>query len=169
MSLINKIVSLRILIGFLGEKEQFGWWQSSFFSQNSFAFLSPIFSKTFFTAQYYGAKEAACNVHDEHIGIGEVFHLFRLPEHLEIEIHQSLINNKNHDQLSKDIKNKEFALSSLAQYNGKNKDNEIGPVRIGNISKIRTINNWDIVAAKYCKAFKSSNKIYPYFKKLNDK
>jgi hypothetical protein len=35
-------------------------------------------------------KEAAARVHDEYIGVGKVYHLFRLPEHIEQALHSSL-------------------------------------------------------------------------------
>jgi len=82
---LQDVFTLRMCIGFLGESDQYSWWPSSFLSPTSSAFLSPVFSKTSFTAQYYGVREAATIVHDEHIGIGKgVFHLFRLPEIHEI-------------------------------------------------------------------------------------
>ena len=82
-STLAQIVRLRLLVGFLGERSQFNWWPSAFFISSSSAFLSPIFTKTAFTAQYHGVKEAASRVHDEHIGVGKVYHLFRLPETVE--------------------------------------------------------------------------------------
>ena len=62
---LQDIFKLRICVGFLGESDQYSWWASSFFSPTSSAFLSPVFSKTSFTAQYYGLRKAATIVHDE--------------------------------------------------------------------------------------------------------
>jgi hypothetical protein len=50
------------------------------------------FIKNAFVAQYHGVQEAASRVHDEHIGIGRVYHLFRLPEHVEQALFNSLQN-----------------------------------------------------------------------------
>jgi hypothetical protein len=75
-STLMQIANLRLLIGFLGEQSQFNWWSSSFFTANSRAFLSPVFSKSAFIAQCQGIKEAAARVHDECIGVGAVYHLF---------------------------------------------------------------------------------------------
>src|SRR5712691_3071033 len=89
-SLCMQLARLRILVGYLGEHHQYNWWPSAFLAPSSVAFLAPIFSKTAFMAQYQGVKAAAARVHDEHIGLGKVYHLFRLPERLEQALFQSL-------------------------------------------------------------------------------
>jgi hypothetical protein len=40
---IEQIAGIRVAVGFLGEKEQAGWWPSSFFATASAAFLGPLF------------------------------------------------------------------------------------------------------------------------------
>ena len=76
--LIHKIAGLRLAVGFLGEQEQAAWWPSVFLGRHAHAFLNPIFGSKTRIAQYHGITEAACRVHDESIGVGRVFHLFRL-------------------------------------------------------------------------------------------
>lgn len=161
---LQDIFLLRICIGYLGESDQYSWWASSFFSSTSSAFLSPVFSKTLFVAQYYGVKEAATIIHDDHIGIGQgVFHLFRMPETLEIEIHRLLDNPDTKNLVQDLIKGKDSAqrfLSSFGQDTGKN---GVGPLRMGDTSEILTPNTWKKVAGKYSSAFENGNKIFPYF------
>lgn len=77
------VVEMRVLVGSLGEKGQFNWWGSDFFSSTAGAFLSPIFTRSVFLAQYNGVTAAAAKVHDEVIGVGRTIHLFRLPIELE--------------------------------------------------------------------------------------
>ncbi len=77
------VAELRVLVGSLGEKGQFNWWGSDFFSPTAGAFLSPIFTRSVFLAQYNGVTAAAAKVHDEVIGVGRTIHLFRLPIELE--------------------------------------------------------------------------------------
>jgi hypothetical protein len=91
-STLAQIARLKLLVGFLGEQSQFNWWLSAFFAPSSSAFLAPVFSKNAFADQYHGVQEAASRVHDEHIGIGRVYHLFRLPEHVEQALFNSLQN-----------------------------------------------------------------------------
>ena len=85
---LEYLATLRIVIGYLGERDQFAWWQSSFFSAGSEAFLSPIFARTRFLAQCTGVTQAASAIHDARIGTGNVYHLFRLPEDMAQDIHQ---------------------------------------------------------------------------------
>ena len=87
---LQAIVRLRVIVGYLGEKAQFDWWQSGFFTPSSAAFLNPVFARTSALAQYHGVKEAARRLHDEHIGVGRMFHLFRLPETLEQSLFEFL-------------------------------------------------------------------------------
>jgi hypothetical protein len=76
-------IELRLVVGYLGEQAQFTWWPSKFFAPESGQFLDHIFSKTADLAHYNGVTEAARIAHVEHIGIGRVFHAFRLPEVME--------------------------------------------------------------------------------------
>ena len=55
---IDRWLDDEIMVVGLGEREHFGWWQSSFFTQGSSAFLSPIFSRTQFLAQCNGMRRA---------------------------------------------------------------------------------------------------------------
>ncbi|MEI6263193.1 MAG: BrxE family protein, partial [Deltaproteobacteria bacterium] len=71
---------MRLLVGYLGEKDQFNWWPTTFICSFSNLFLSPVFPRTTLLSQYHGILEAARRLHDERIGVGSVFHLFRLPE-----------------------------------------------------------------------------------------
>ena len=157
------LATLRILVGYLGEKDQFSWWSSSFFSSSSDAFLSPIFSKTAFLAQYNGVKEAAAKVHDEHIGVGRVYHLFRLPEHIEQQLHQLLHDKDIVDQIRSKISDKETALHNLSEYNKESVTFQEGPLKAGNIE---SLSNGDIIktiAKQYCLACEKNLKVYPYF------
>ncbi len=79
INIAKTIAELRVLVGYLGEKPQAGWWSSEFYSPSAAAFLSPIFNRSLFLAQYQGATAAAAKAHDDTIGIGRIFHLFRLP------------------------------------------------------------------------------------------
>ena len=88
--LVENLAVLRAVVAYLGERDQFAWWQSAFFGAGSALFLSPIFARTQILAQCAGAGMAAARVHDEHIGVGGVYHLFRLPEEIERSLHGAL-------------------------------------------------------------------------------
>ncbi len=93
--LLLSFFNLRIVAGALGERQSPYWWATSFMTETSGMFLNPIFTKTHLLAQYQGIKEAACLVHDEYIGTGKVFHLFRLPEEIEYELQNLSLSQHN--------------------------------------------------------------------------
>ena len=161
---LQDVFTLRMCIGFLGESDQYSWWPSAFLSSTSSAFLSPVFGKTSFNAQYYGVREAAAIVHDEHIGIGKgVFHLFRLPENHEIEMHR-LLDNQDTKRAVKDlIKNKESAETFLFEYGKEAVDQTVGPFRLGEITNILIPQTWAKASGQYARAFQNGYKIFPYF------
>lgn len=163
VELVERLARLRLIIGYLGEREQFGWWQSSFFTQGSNAFLSPLFSRTQILAQCNGVTHAAALVHDERIGIGHVYHLFRLPEEIEQAIHKSLHEPALFQSVQKNITKSEMALDFLRKLTGPQLPTEVGPIRVGNIVALRDINSWQKVAGAYLYGFEQDTMICPYF------
>lgn len=158
------IIKIRVCVGLLGEAQQSPWWPSTFFSSHSMAFLSPVFGKTAFYARYYGVKEAAALVHDEHIGIGKgVFHLFRLPEVLEIELHELLRDPKIQKDVQAPLGNKEEAEQLLQDYAESFEVEAIGPVRVAETMDLTKKCMWHIVAQYYLTACHNGTKIFPYF------
>ena len=164
--LLTHIAKRRIYIGFLGEKEQFNWWKSSFFSPASDAFLSPLFSRTQLLAQCTGVSRAASLIHDEHIGVGHVYHLFRLPEDLEQGLHQKLKDPTFAKSIQKDL-TKAIAINELKELSANFESEDMGPVRIGSISDLYKIESWGYVAGAYLNAFDKGQIIYPYFSDLS--
>ena len=163
MQLADVIARLRVIVGYLGEKSQYAWWPSSFLTKSSQAFLSPMFPKTSFLSQYYGVRDAAAVVHDAHIGVGQdVFHLFRLPESLEIGLHQYL-SNDGATHLSKLISSIEACHGALVEMASGQTSRAVGPVRIGGTGTIRQAGRWQVVAAHYERAFQEGSKAFPYF------
>ena len=163
-TLLTDITAIRLCVGLLGEVGLYSWWPSSFFSATSIAFLTPVFSRTCFSAQYYGVKEAATIIHDEHIGVGKsVFHLFRLPEIHEIEMHNLLENPETVHETQQVVSNKNTAQQFLQDYSESSDVKEFGPIRLGDTKKISNRSTWKKIARYYAEAFKKKNKIFPYF------
>src|SRR5436190_18072499 len=121
-------IQLRLLVGYLGEKTQHGWWTTDFFSPVARAFLEPSFPRTWRVAQYTAATEAARRVHDEHIGVGNVFHLFRLPEELERQLHAHMLANPADESLFAQLTGRESAIKTLEEFAGKSGKNGEGPI-----------------------------------------
>ena len=150
-------------MGFLGEQSQYGWWPSAFFTASSRAFFAPIFSKTAFMAQYQGVKEAASRVHDDHIGVGRVYHLFRLPEHVEQAIFHCLQDQALIDALQDHCQDREGALESLSTLAGSHAANEEGPVLVGDIDQLLHGNTLGMLGHHYLSAFTRETRAYPYY------
>lgn len=151
------LLELRILVGFLGEQAQFAWWPTKFFEASSRLFLEPVFAKTSVLAQYHGVLEAARRQHDEHLNVGS-YHLFRLPEEIEQDLHASLQSGA---ALPSPL-TKESALASLAQLAESNAPAAIGPVSVGDIKNLRSPDVLAAIAGIYASAFDRDAKSYPY-------
>lgn len=159
----GKLLKYRIAVGFLGEKEQFGWWNSSFFAPGSDSFLSPIFGRTQDLAKYHGVSQAASQVHDERIGVGNVYHLFRLPEDIEQGIHQILHQSEVQNSLPSIIVSKESAIEYLNRQAETPSELVVGPVRIGGNKYLRDVDHWQSAIGYYLLAFQNGLETYPYF------
>lgn len=159
---LEKLATLRMVVGFLGEKEQHGWWTSSFFGTGSAAFLAPLFPRTQFLAQCEGSTAAAARIHDERIGIGEVFHLFRLPEDIEQGIHR-VLQSPLVAEIKLRIANNETAIRFLRNEKSRIAGTEVGPIHIANIAAVRDALPWNSVADRYADGFERNSEAFPYF------
>lgn len=160
---IETLVLLRTVVGYLGEREQYGWWQSAFFGAGSSTFLAPLFGKTQLLTQCNGVTRAAALVHDERIGVGNVYHLFRLPEDMEHSLHRALQETALADKIGPLVTNKATALAQLRTMLKPAGTESIRPTRIGDLQKLRTIDLWAVAAAHYVQAFERGVQICPYF------
>jgi hypothetical protein len=88
---IEQYAALRILVGFLGEKDQLDWWDCSFLNATGRKFVAIDYPRSSLAAAANAATEAARRVHDSRIGKGRVFHLFRLPHAMEQKLHRHLL------------------------------------------------------------------------------
>ena len=158
---IERIIEIRCLVGFLGEKSQSNWWPTSFYEASSIRFLEPVFSRTAPLAQYHGTLEAARRFHDEHLSVG-TFHLFRLPEELEQDLHETVLT-KTSEYLSLDKMNdSEAALDALSKAGTRTDKNGSGPVMVGKIEDIRTSTVLDKLSEIYRAALASNTQVFPY-------
>ena len=160
-SLESTIVELRILVGYLGEKNQANWWGSEFFSATATAFLAPIFNRSLFLAQYQGATAAAAKVHDEAIGVGRIYHLFRLPIGLE-QASADVLNNPIFIQsLQNNLESSDQALARLAELVETQVVASAGPVLLGQMSNDLRV---DLLrtAGVYHSALKIGIQSFPY-------
>lgn len=160
---LEQIARLRIIVGYLGERDHYAWWQSSFFGPGSRAFLQPVFGRTQLVAQCNGVTRAAAVVHDERIGVGHVYHLFRLPEDVEQALHRALHERALGQRLAAACASKDAALDYLANEASAPDGAAVGPVRVGAAGDLRNPASWRVVATQYRRAYLQGIEVYPYF------
>ena len=158
----ERIAELRLLVGYLGEKDQFNWWGSGFMAPTSEAFLSPIFPRTTWLAKYHGVAEAARIIHDERIGVGANYHLYRLPDSLERSAAAAVDGASKLDELREAVQSREAALNRLRQLAGPDTDKAEGPVSVGDSSEDQFEIPLSRVAAYYLMAFQAGIQAFPF-------
>ena len=161
------IAELRLLVGFLGEKNQFNWWGSGFLAPTSEAFLVPTFPRTTWLARYHGVSEAACLVHDDRVGVGKNFHLYRLPDSLE----RSSASVVNAVVASTGLQDKvvsiDAALTRLRELASPESEIEEGPVNLGESFEGNFEMPWSRVARIYLDAFQAGISAFPFVRGRN--
>ena len=167
MALLNAhvelLATLRACVGYLGEREQSGWWQSSFFDQGSSAFLTPVFARTHVLAQVCGVTRAAALVHDKWIGVGDAYHLFRLPEDIEQALHRALHEPALGERIAAITASQAAAADFLRGQGAPPAKPSQGPTRVGGAAELRKTNTWSAVAGLYARAFEGESPVYPFF------
>ncbi|WP_041446965.1 BrxE family protein [Thiocystis violascens] len=157
------VTELRILIGYLGELAP-AWWSSQFFSPNAAAFLSPIFARTLFHAQCQGVTAAAARLHDEHIGVGRIYHVFRLPESVEQAVAATLTDGGFESETRPHLSSREQALERLAMLSEQQNASE-GPMALGALADDLTP-QIKAMAGLYFDAFSKGLKTFPYLREV---
>jgi hypothetical protein len=157
----HTLAELRVLVGYLGEQAP-SWWTSQFFSASAAAFLRPVFGRSMALAQYQGVTAAASRVHDEHIGVGRTFHLFRLPELYEQSAAEAFADPAIAEGLQAHIANREEALSRLAVLAQPMTASE-GPIVLGDLEK-SLADSLPSLAGIYLDAFRKGIRTFPYLR-----
>lgn len=158
---VSLIVELRLLVGFLGEKSQHDWWGSNFIGSTSEAFLAPIFPRSAMLARYHGVSEAAMLVHDEHIGVGANYHLYRLPDSVERAAAKEVENIDGKELMNSVLASGETALSQLKKWAAGEVDKVEGPVVVGSYSDSNLDRALQQFAGHYLRSFKDGYKCFP--------
>lgn len=171
------LLELRLLVCVLGEKAHFGWWPTSFYEAMSRHFLEPVFGATTRLAQYHGASEAARSVHDEHLNVG-AYHLFRLPEEVEQDLHGMILGPTGVSQQPQAGLNREALLAALERLAARddaaaanpaaapgilvNNTPPAGPIAIGSLQDLEAPSTLALWAGAYWSAFSTQSRSYPY-------
>lgn len=157
------VAELRVLVGYLGEQAP-PWWSSQFFSPDAAAFLAPVFARSLFQAQSQGVTGAATRLHDEFIGVGRSFHLFRLPEVFEQSVATALADPQFEAAVRPHIASREQALARLDELASAATANE-GPMIVGDFD-VTLDGALATIAGMYLDAFNKGIKTFPYLREL---
>lgn len=159
----STIAELRVLVGYLGEKGQAQWWSCEFFSATAAAFLEPIFNRSLFLAQYHGASAAAAKAHDDAIGVGRVYHLFRFPIGLEQASAETLNDSAFVQAMKAKLATRELAMARLAELAIKSDAISEGPVSLGQMSQDLGL-TLQRAAGYYFSALEAGTQTYPFIR-----
>lgn len=160
--LTKQYIILRTLVGYLGEKSQCNWWDTNFLSPVGLQFLAINFPRSSFVAAITSVSEAARRLHDNRIGKGGVYHLFRLPFALEESFHHQLMGVESSSFISA-IKDKDEALAQLQALASDTIDASKGPVQVGTEKQIQRKNSITELARHYLDGFSNGKQVLPYF------
>ena len=156
------LVELRLLAGYLGEREQLGWWDTSFLNPTGLRYAEINFPRSAVSAAGVSASEAARRGHDDRIGRGGVFHLFRLPPSIEEAVHHAMLHG-DHTAFKELIADRETALNALEEMAGGRGDSANGPIQVGTVRDIQTPKAVADMARHYLNAFLEGKRVFPYF------
>ncbi len=161
-AIIQQLVQLRLIVGFLGQGKQAGWWDCTFLDATGLRFLENTFPRTARLAGVRSTTEAACSVHDKALGRVGNYHLFRLPPALEDRLEHEL-EKMDWPELFKQVATRNEALSALKLLAEATINAPEGPVQVGVEPRILTTTAIRELAAHYYSAFTSEIRCFPYF------
>jgi hypothetical protein len=160
-------IQLRAIVLALGESVRPCWWNTEFMNETGLRFLERLFPRSFFQAAIHAAGQAACEIHDRAVGRVGVYHLFRLPEALEVEIHLNMPSaDADFTSSFRSCLGNKDGLLKLLKIMSDDEDRPAtgpGPQRIGtggDLTKAKTLRR---TASVYYQAFSKNKQSFPYF------
>ena len=111
------------------------------------------------------ATAAAAKGHDEVIGVGRIYHLFRLPIGLEQASADALNDAAFVQKVQAKLANRELALARLAELAEKAESISPGPVSLGQMSQDLNA-ELKRAAGFYWAAFTSGIQTFPYVREV---
>lgn len=157
--LIQDYIELRVVVGFLGSKQIDGWWDIDLLSKNGCDFLAHIFPRSNINGAITATVSAAQIVHDQKIGVGNAFHLFRLPALIESELFSAMKDNRLDFQLPE---SRENGLSRLEAMKDEISDFSQGAKMIGQAHLLGRRPVTRTMASYYHAAFSDGFQTFPY-------
>lgn len=160
------VLRLRAVVLALGESVSPAWWKTGFMNETGLRFLERLYPRTVFHAAVHAAGKAARDVHDRAVGRVGVYHLFRLPESLEIELHR--MPPAQAEDFFRTLRNAlgrpDELMKLLAPMgDGERADAAPGARKIGTDKDMMTTAGIRKTAAFYHTAFARNEPGFPYF------
>ena len=90
------------------------------------------------------------------------YHLFRLPEEVEQDLHSLAISGIGEEFVSRGPPSKEEALQALKQLAATSAPSSVGPKAIGSIKDLDSAKTLTAMAGAYLSAFSLNARTYPY-------
>jgi len=156
---VGNYAKLRLLVGCLGEKDNFGWWGTSALSATGAQYHKILFPRTSNKSSALATVQAAKAHHDSRVGATRTYHLFRLPSEIDKRIFDSI----DEQGLLPESRSKEECLAELGQLVDGQNENGTGPVMIGESKDVTKAISISQIASLYLNAFKSGENCIPYF------
>lgn len=160
MKILDQLFTLRKSVSFLGEKENFSWWQTNILNSVGLKFMQTNYPRTARNAALEAVGLAATKEHDEKIGLGRVYHLFRLPHELQQALHQLSLEQEKEISFPS---TKEDAIEELRSISNEILSVQPGPCQIGTKKTTRSSFGVQEIAKHYLSAFTTNVKCFPYF------
>lgn len=162
-SAFQAVLEIRAAVGCAAEASRPPWWSTQFFTEQSEAFLQPIFPRSQWGARLHALTRCASRVHDERIGVNQhVFHLFRLPEVVELQLSSLASSSWASNSLQPLLGSPSHATSMLAKHAGRNSQAEPGPVRLGDLDSLLSGAILGGIASAYLRALTNSYQAFPF-------
>ncbi len=169
---LDSIINLRALVLALGEASDPPWWRTKFMNDVGFRFLERVYPRAFFQAALNASGKAARDTHDRSVGRVGVFHLFRLPPGLEVDLHAqfSALSNDKSASLMESINNVSLLMENLRKLGICEDTNDLitGAVKIGVEADCYKLETFNKAASIYFKAFENGKQAFPYLSKERD-
>lgn len=103
-------------------------------------------------------------VHDEHIGVGANFHLYRLPDSVEQATANEMVSSDSNALMNSVLASSEAALTRLSELCLAASEKVEGPVVVGAYSDAELNDILQLSASHYLRAFTKGYKCFPYMR-----
>lgn len=160
--IVDQLALLRLVVGYLGQSKQSGWWDCDFLDATGLRFLETTFPRTARLAALRSTNDAACIVHDKALGRVGNYHLFRLPPVLEDQLEHAFAT-MDWPESGKLIESRDAAMEMLKRTAEALIKAPEGPVQVGVERRILTTTAIRELAAHYHSAFQDGILCFPYF------